>query len=160
MIYAYFGNPLNKAKKNEWVENQAVKWMGTSMPLPYYRDIAEKRRTGLISPMDSVNGRLRRLHRTTEKEQNEGIGSQAARKSYDKLQAIKNKDYTDVRYDDASGQYVGFPKVNGYMEVPLPPGKAPSGFLYDLPEQQQQYIFNKEMIMTPQRESKPRGAYI
>ena len=51
------------------------------------------------------------------------------RNKVENLEAIKEKnvdlnslydDYTDIRYDDVSGQNVGFPKVNGYMEVPLP----------------------------------------
>ena len=44
----------------------------------------------------------------------------------DTLKDIKDRnqttqEFTDIRYDFDSGQHVGFPKVNGYMEMPLPP---------------------------------------
>lgn len=153
-IQAAFGNPLNKIKKNEWVENIGI---SNSPPgqRPFYRHISDQFHRGKLSPMESVNGSLRKLGREVQDEELYNHGRKYRDNLINDMTAIKHKDYTDIRYDPDSGQNVGFPKVNGYMEVPLPSASIYDAD-YDL-NNYGRYVYKKQGAMTPERASRPRG---
>lgn len=104
-----FGNPLNKIKKNNWFLEE-----GRKIDVPFTdglkytnaEDIKRAARSKIddeiqIGNISAIDNSINKLNNITEKK-------------------IKNNpDYTDIRYDNDSQQYVGFPKVNGYMEVPI-----------------------------------------
>jgi hypothetical protein len=102
-----FGNPLNKIKKNAWLENLGRQQLvhGSNNNSPSFRGVLRGRGRGAIDYQLNNAGEL------------------AEEQSRRNLDTIKNKqrfeNYTDIRFDPSANQYVGFPKVNGFMEVPL-----------------------------------------
>lgn len=114
MTFINFGNPLNKLKKNQWLQQKGLNdtWL----------ELADE---------DTRNTPSKVV-----KAARDAIDSEFYVDRLDKKDALKQKlldikvrknpsldawaDYEIPRHDNVSGKMVAFPKVNGYMEVPLP----------------------------------------
>lgn len=120
-MFVYFSNPLNKAKKSEWLEGigKAIIPPG-QVPFNYRVDVAA--RDGHIRTNKLRNTAIAKNYaRTYLQEEAQHAKNAQIQKVSDSLANLRNgKNFTDIRYDEASRQHVGFPKVNGYMEIPLP----------------------------------------
>lgn len=113
MNYVFFGNTLNKAKKNWWFYNKAQERLGSKVnKQPFEKVIKVGRLYNNIDNFKDIS------NANYDLATNLAIDLERSNPIKKLERIIKlNPDYTDIRKEPMTGKYMGFPNVNGYIET-------------------------------------------